>query len=44
MSVVSDRSAIQGVAATPNTQRYGGRPPALEELPRGLTAKDYFAK
>ena len=35
---------IQGVAATPNTQRPGGRPPALGESPGGLTAKDYFAK
>ena len=31
-------------AATPDTQRPGGRPPALGELPGGLTAKDYFAK
>ena len=41
---VYDESSIQGAATTPDTQRPGGRPPALGEPPEGLTAKDYFAK
>ena len=41
-SAVHDRVALQGAAATPDTQRPGGRPPALGELPGGLTAKDCF--
>ena len=42
--VRNDRTAIQGVAATPAVQRPGGRPNALGELYGGLTAKEYFAK
>ena len=41
---IHDRVALQGAAATPDTQRPRGRPPALGESPGGLTAKDYFAK
>ena len=39
-----DRVTLQRVAATPDTQRSGGRPPALGESPGGLTAKDCFAE
>ena len=41
---VHDRVALQRTATTPDTQRPGGRPPALGEPPEGLTTKDYFAK
>lgn len=41
---IHDRVALQGAAATPDTQRPGGRPPALGEPLGGLTTKDYFAK
>lgn len=41
---VHDRAALEGVAATSAAQRPGGCPPALGELYRGLTTKDYFAK
>ena len=37
-----DRVTLQGAAATPNTQRPGGRPPTLGELPGGVTDKDCF--
>ena len=37
-----DRAALQRAAATPATQRPGGRPPALGELPGGVTDKDCF--
>ena len=39
---ISDRVAVQGVDGTPDTQRPGDRPPALGELPGGLTTKDCF--
>ena len=39
-----DRVALQRAAATPDTQRSGGRPPTLGEPSGGLTTKDYFAK
>ena len=39
---ISDRVALQRAAATPDTQRTGGRPPTLVELPGGLTTKDCF--
>ena len=41
---VHDRVALQGAAATPDTQSPGSRPPALGESTEGLTAKDYFAE
>ena len=41
---VHDRTALQRTAAAPAAQRLGSCPPALGELPGGLTVKDYFAK
>ena len=39
---ISDQVALQVVDGTPDTQRSGGYPPALVELPGGLTTKDCF--